>query len=75
MLIPNHEELSTLYSDRIRIVETMSVSKQVHVISSEKLKKNLKGVWEDLSKEMKFRINYEIPTHPRLDELSQIRVI
>lgn len=74
MLIPNHAELSTLYSRQIDMIETMSSSKQVHVIASEKMKTDLPGVWEDLSKELKSVLNYDIPMHPKLEELSLIRV-
>jgi len=54
--------------------ETMSTSKYIHVIANEKLKTNLKGVWNDLSKDIKSFLHYDIPLHSKQDELSQARI-
>ena len=74
MLIANHAELSEMYTHYIKMMETMTTSKHVHVIASEKMKTNLVGVWEDFSKELKSNLNYDIPLHPKLKQLSEVRI-
>ena len=74
MLIANHAELSKMYTHFINMMETMTNSKHVHVIASEKMKVDLPGVWEDFSKILKSTLNYDIPIHPKLAKLSILRV-
>ena len=48
--------------------------KYVHVIASEKMKENLVGVWDDLSKSLVSTMSYNIPMHDKLEDLSEVRV-
>ena len=74
-LIPDQAELSNLYTTPIKLMESMSNLNYVHVIANEKMKINLVGVWDDLSKSLdSVMMNYSIPIHDKLAELSTIRV-
>ena len=74
MLIPDYKEIATLYTRNIHMFETMTVSKQIYVIASEKMKINLPEVWKGLSEELNGTLGYDIPMHPKIDQLSNKRV-
>ena len=74
LLIPNEGELSNLYTAPIKLMESMGILKFVHVIANEKMKEDIFGVWDDLSKSLNSVMSYNIPMHDKLEDLSAVRV-